>query len=123
MKQKPVPPRQPRVMLPIGTTFSRFRRLVRDLSSEMHKSIELVTEGGETELDKTVIEQLNDPLVHLLRNSIDHGIEPPADRQAAGKPEAGTIVLAAEHAGGEVLLSITDDGRGMPRCWLPIRRT
>ncbi len=100
-------------MLPIGTTFSRFRRLVRDLSSEMHKSIELVTEGGETELDKTVIEQLNDPLVHLLRNSIDHGIEPPADRLAAGKPEAGTIVLAAEHAGGEVLLSITDDGRGM----------
>jgi len=100
-------------MLPIGTTFSRFRRLVRDLSAEMGKSIELVTEGGETELDKTVIEQLNDPLVHLLRNSIDHGIEPPADRLAAGKPETGSIVLAAEHAGGEVLLSITDDGRGM----------
>jgi two-component system chemotaxis sensor kinase CheA len=100
-------------MLPIGTTFSRFRRLVRDLSSEMHKSIELVTEGGETELDKTVIEQLNDPLVHLLRNSIDHGIEAPADRLAAGKPEAGTIVLSAEHAGGEVVLTITDDGKGM----------
>ncbi|MEL7638961.1 MAG: chemotaxis protein CheA [Solidesulfovibrio sp.] len=100
-------------MLPIGTTFSRFRRLVRDLSSEMRKSIELVTEGGETELDKTVIEQLNDPLVHLLRNSIDHGIEPPAERLAAGKPEAGTIVLSAEHAGGEVVLSIIDDGRGM----------
>ncbi len=100
-------------MLPIGTTFSRFRRLVRDLSSEMRKSIELVTEGGETELDKTVIEQLGDPLVHLLRNSIDHGIEPPAERLAAGKPEAGTIVLAAEQAGGEVILSITDDGRGM----------
>ncbi|WP_428563140.1 MAG: chemotaxis protein CheA [Solidesulfovibrio sp. DCME] len=100
-------------MLPIGTTFSRFRRLVRDLSSEMQKSIELVTEGGETELDKTVIEQLNDPLVHLLRNSIDHGIEPPAERLAAGKPEAGTIVLSAEHAGGEVVLSIIDDGRGM----------
>jgi two-component system chemotaxis sensor kinase CheA len=100
-------------MLPIGTTFSRFRRLVRDLSSEMRKSIELVTEGGETELDKTVIEQLNDPLVHLLRNSIDHGIEPPGERLAAGKPEAGTIVLSAEHAGGEVVLSITDDGRGM----------
>ncbi len=100
-------------MLPIGTTFSRFRRLVRDLSSEMSKSIELVTEGGETELDKTVIEQLNDPLVHLLRNSIDHGIEPPAERLAAGKPETGTIVLSAEHAGGEVVLSIIDDGRGM----------
>lgn len=100
-------------MLPIGTTFSRFRRLVRDLSSEMHKSIELVTEGGETELDKTVIEQLNDPLVHLLRNSIDHGIEPPEERLAAGKPETGSIVLSAEHAGGEVVLSIIDDGRGM----------
>jgi two-component system chemotaxis sensor kinase CheA len=100
-------------MLPIGTTFSRFRRLVRDLSSEMGKSIELVTEGGETELDKTVIEQLNDPLVHLLRNSIDHGIEPPEARSAAGKPETGVIVLAAAHAGGEVVLSITDDGRGL----------
>jgi len=100
-------------MLPIGTTFSRFRRLVRDLSSEMDKSIELVTEGGETELDKTVIEQLNDPLVHLLRNSIDHGIESPGERLAAGKPEAGTIILSAEHAGGEVVLTITDDGKGM----------
>ncbi|KHK01412.1 chemotaxis protein CheA [Desulfovibrio sp. TomC] len=100
-------------MLPIGTTFSRFRRLVRDLSSEMQKSIELVTEGGETELDKTVIEQLNDPLVHLLRNSIDHGIESPEERLAAGKPEAGTIVISAEHAGGEVVINITDDGKGM----------
>ena len=100
-------------MLPIGTTFSRFRRLVRDLSSEMAKSIELVTEGGETELDKTVIEQLNDPLVHLLRNSIDHGIESPGERLAAGKSEAGTITLSAEHAGGEVVINITDDGKGM----------
>ncbi len=100
-------------MLPIGTTFSRFRRLVRDLSSEMHKQIELVTEGGETELDKTVIEQLNDPLVHLLRNSIDHGVESPDERTAAGKPAKGRIVLSAEHAGGEVLIRITDDGRGM----------
>jgi len=100
-------------MLPIGTTFSRFRRLVRDLSSEMRKSIELVTEGGETELDKTVLEQLNDPLVHLLRNSIDHGIEPPGERLAAGKSESGAIILSAKHAGGEVVLSIVDDGRGM----------
>jgi len=100
-------------MLPIGTTFSRFRRLVRDLSSEMAKSIELVTEGGETELDKTVIEQLNDPLVHLLRNSIDHGVESPGERLAAGKPEVGTITLSAEHAGGEVVINITDDGKGM----------
>jgi two-component system chemotaxis sensor kinase CheA len=100
-------------MLPIGTTFSRFRRLVRDLSSDMQKQIELVTEGGETELDKTVIEQLGDPLVHLLRNSIDHGIEPPRERMERGKPPTGTIVLSAEHAGGEVLIHILDDGRGM----------
>ncbi|MHC1790756.1 chemotaxis protein CheA [Solidesulfovibrio sp.] len=100
-------------MLPIGTTFSRFRRLVRDLSAEMNKSIELVTEGGETELDKTVIEQLNDPLVHLLRNSIDHGIESPGERLAGGKPESGVITLSAEHAGGEVVITITDDGKGM----------
>ncbi len=100
-------------MLPIGTTFSRFRRLVRDLSSEMQKQIELVTDGGETELDKTVIEQLNDPLVHLLRNSIDHGVESPGERMASGKPPSGRITLSARHAGGEVLLRITDDGRGM----------
>ncbi|MEF3696959.1 chemotaxis protein CheA, partial [Desulfolutivibrio sp.] len=100
-------------MLPIGTTFSRFRRLVRDLSSDMQKQIELVTEGGETELDKTVIEQLGDPLVHLLRNSIDHGIELPRERMECGKPAVGTITLSAEHAGGEVLIRIIDDGRGM----------
>ncbi len=100
-------------MLPIGTTFGRFRRLVRDLSSDMRKQIELVTEGGETELDKTVIEQLGDPLVHLLRNSIDHGIEPPGERVERGKPPTGRIVLSAEHAGGEVLIHIIDDGRGM----------
>ncbi len=100
-------------MLPIGTTFSRFRRLVRDLSSDMQKQIELVTEGGETELDKTVIEQLGDPLVHLLRNSIDHGIEPPRERMERGKPPTGKIILSAEHAGGEVLIHIADDGRGM----------
>lgn len=100
-------------MLPIGTTFGRFRRLVRDLSSEMQKQIELVTEGGETELDKTVIEQLNDPLVHLLRNSIDHGIEEPQTRMDKNKPPAGRITLSARHAGGEVLIRITDDGKGL----------
>jgi len=100
-------------MLPIGTTFSKFRRLVRDLSSELNKEIVLNTNGAETELDKTVIERLGDPLVHLLRNSIDHGIEQPHDREAAGKPPAGMILLSAEHSGGEVLIRITDDGRGM----------
>ena len=77
-------------MLPIGTTFSKFRRLVRDLSGELGKEIELQTEGAETELDKTVIERLGDPLVHLLRNSIDHGIELPEERVANGKPRGGT---------------------------------
>lgn len=102
-------------MLPIGTTFSRFRRLVRDLSVELGKEVELVTRGAETELDKTVIERLGDPLVHCLRNSLDHGIERPDVRRAAGKPEQGTITLAAEHSGGEVLITITDDGAGLNR--------
>ncbi len=100
-------------MLPIGTTFSKFRRLVRDLSAEMGKTIELQTRGAETELDKTVIERLNDPLVHLLRNSIDHGIESPQARRAEGKEPSGTILLAAEHSGGEVIIQIQDDGKGM----------
>ena len=100
-------------MLPIGTTFSKFRRLVRDLSAEFGKDIVLATQGAETELDKTVIERLGDPLMHLLRNSIDHGIESPQERTIAGKPAQGTILLEAEHSGGEVLIRITDDGRGM----------
>ncbi|UZP68469.1 chemotaxis protein CheA [Desulfovibrio mangrovi] len=102
-------------MLPIGTTFSKFRRLIRDLSSELGKEVELVTYGAETELDKTVIERLGDPLVHCLRNSLDHGIEKPDVRAAAGKSRCGTITLAAEHSGGEVLISIVDDGAGLNR--------
>jgi len=100
-------------MLPIGTTFSKFRRLVRDLSAELGKQIELKTKGAETELDKTVIERLNDPLVHLLRNSIDHGVELPDVRRAAGKDPCGEIFLCAEHSGGEVVITIRDDGKGM----------
>ncbi len=100
-------------MLPIGTTFSKFRRLVRDLSDELGKEIELETDGAETELDKTVIERLGDPLVHLLRNSIDHGLEPPAERLTQGKPRRGTIKLTAEHSGGDVLIRIFDDGKGL----------
>jgi len=100
-------------MLPIGSTFSKFRRLVRDLSSELGKEIELVTHGEDTELDKTVIERLGDPLVHLLRNSLDHGVELPQDRVAAGKKPGGIILLEAEHSGSEVLIRITDDGKGM----------
>jgi two-component system chemotaxis sensor kinase CheA len=100
-------------MLPIGTTFSKFKRLVRDLSGELGKEIELNITGAETELDKTVIERLGDPLVHLIRNSIDHGIESPADREAAGKPRQGTIHLVAAHSGANVLIRITDDGAGI----------
>ena len=100
-------------MLPIGTTFSKFKRAVRDLSSEPGKEIELTTEGAETELDKTVIERLSDPLVHLIRNSIDHGIETPDVREAAGKPRRGTIHLSAVHSGAHVLIQIKDDGAGL----------
>ncbi len=100
-------------MLPIDVTFAKLRRLVRDLSNDLGKSILLKTEGGDTELDKTVIEQLNDPLVHILRNSIDHGIEMPEQRQAAGKSEQGVIRLKAEHSGASVLIHIIDDGAGI----------
>ncbi|WP_160011276.1 chemotaxis protein CheA [Rhizobium sp. 18055] len=102
-------------MVPVATLFSRFRRLVHDLARETGKAIELVTEGESTEVDKTVIERLADPLVHLVRNSIDHGLETPADRLAAGKSEAGTVTLSARQAGGEVIISIKDDGRGINR--------
>lgn len=102
-------------MLPISTSFSRFRRLVRDLSKELGKQIELETEGGETELDKTVIERLHDPLVHVIRNSIDHGIESPHERAAAGKPPAGRVSLRARHAGANVEVRVEDDGAGLSR--------
>ncbi|MFW6005660.1 MAG: chemotaxis protein CheA, partial [Desulfonatronovibrionaceae bacterium] len=100
-------------MMPIGATFSKFTRLVRDLSRDLKKEIQLLTKGADTELDKTVIERLNDPLVHLLRNSIDHGIEDPAERQKLGKKRQGTITLSAAHAGGEVIIEIVDDGKGL----------
>jgi len=101
--------------VPIGSLFSRFRRLVHDLSGQLGKEIALVTVGEETELDKTVVEKLNDPLIHLLRNSMDHGLESPEGRAAAGKPACGRIVLTARHAGAEVLISIADDGAGLNR--------
>ncbi|EHJ46841.1 CheA signal transduction histidine kinase [Solidesulfovibrio carbinoliphilus subsp. oakridgensis] len=108
-------------MLPIGATFAKFRRLVRDLATELGKEIELVTVGEETELDKTVIERLGDPLVHLLRNSIDHGVESPEKRTAAGKPATGVIRLAAEHCGGEVVISVADDGAGLDSAAIRVR--
>ncbi len=100
-------------MLPIGGTFTRFKRLIRDLGRELGKDVLLVSEGGETELDKTVIDQLNDPLVHLVRNSIGHGIESPAVRQAIGKPSKGRITLSAKHSGANVVLTVADDGAGL----------
>ncbi|MBI5100999.1 MAG: chemotaxis protein CheA [Nitrospirae bacterium] len=102
-------------MVPIGTTFSRFRRLVRDLSQELGKAVEITTEGAETELDKTVIEKLNDPLVHLIRNCVDHGIELPEVRAAAGKKRKGRVHLAALQSGPNVIIRISDDGAGLDR--------
>ena len=100
-------------MLPIGSTFRRFRRLVRDLAGELGKEVIMTTSGGETEMDKTVIEQLNDPLVHIIRNEIDHGIESPETRVRLGKPRQGTVHLAAEHSGANVLIRISGDGAGL----------
>ncbi|MFN3235421.1 MAG: chemotaxis protein CheA [Pseudomonadales bacterium] len=102
-------------MLPISFTFNRFPRMVRDLSRQLDKKIELEVRGEGTELDKTVMEKIGDPLVHLLRNSLDHGIETPAERLAAGKPETGNVLLVASHQGGNVVIEISDDGRGLPK--------
>jgi two-component system chemotaxis sensor kinase CheA len=100
-------------MVPIGGVFKRMGRLVRDLSVELGKHIELHMEGEETELDRSLVELLADPLVHMIRNSADHGIEPPALRAAAGKPAQGTITLRAYHQGGFVVIRVEDDGRGL----------
>lgn len=102
-------------MLPIGTLFSRFRRMIHDLAQELGKEVDLVTEGAETELDKSILDQLGEPLVHLLRNSIDHGIEGAEERVAKGKSRRGTIRLRAVHTGSTVVVSIEDDGRGIDR--------
>ncbi|MFN3521869.1 MAG: chemotaxis protein CheA [Phenylobacterium sp.] len=102
-------------MVPIAQLFGRFRRLIHDLSRETGKAIEFVTEGETTELDKTVIERLADPLVHLIRNAADHGLEDPEARVAAGKARSGRITLAARQAGAEVIITIADDGKGIDR--------
>ncbi len=100
-------------MLPIAQIFNRFPRLVRDLANKLGKKIELVVEGRETELDRNVIELINDPLIHLIRNAVDHGIEPPEERLALGKPEAGTIRLQAHHRENHIFIIVQDDGRGL----------
>lgn len=108
-------------MMPIGSLFGRFRRLVHDLSRDLGKDIELITSGEETELDKTVIERLADPLVHLIRNAGDHGLESRDGRAAAGKSANGRITLTARHAGAAVLISVGDDGRGLDRARIQAR--
>ncbi|MCW3061925.1 MAG: cheA [Capsulimonas sp.] len=102
-------------MLPIKHAFGRFPRLVRDLAATVGKKIELKTSGEDTELDKGMIESIADPLTHLVRNSIDHGLETPEERRAAGKPETGTVSLHALHEGGSIAVEVSDDGRGLSR--------
>ncbi|MBU1880485.1 chemotaxis protein CheA [bacterium] len=102
-------------MIPLEGTFKRMIRLVRDLSHKAGKKVELALVGEATEVDKTVIEQLNDPLVHIIRNAIGHGLETPDDRQEAGKTETGTVTLEAKYVGGEVWITVNDDGRGLNR--------
>ncbi|MGH8610184.1 MAG: chemotaxis protein CheA [Gammaproteobacteria bacterium] len=100
-------------MLPIGASFNRFPRLVRDLGNKLGKKVELSVSGENTELDKTVLEKIGDPLVHLVRNALDHGIEAPEVRKAAGKPETGLLQLCAYHQGGNIVIEVKDDGAGL----------
>jgi len=102
-------------MIPMSMVFNRFPRMLRDLASKLGKKVELVTQGEATELDKGMVEKITDPLTHLVRNSCDHGIESPGDRVAKGKPEQGTITLAASHQGGSIVIEVRDDGRGLNR--------
>jgi two-component system chemotaxis sensor kinase CheA len=100
-------------MIPVEAVFLRFPRLVRDLSSKLDKKVDLQLGGSETELDRTVVDALGDPLVHLVRNSLDHGLESPDERLAAGKPATGLLEITARHASGSVLITVRDDGRGI----------
>ncbi len=100
-------------MVPISFSFNRFPRLVRDLGHKLRKNVELRVSGENTELDKTVMEKIGDPLVHLIRNALDHGIETPEERRAAGKPDTGVLHLNAYHSGGRILIEIADDGAGI----------
>ncbi|WP_104639201.1 hybrid sensor histidine kinase/response regulator [Helicobacter bizzozeronii] len=100
-------------MQPIGKVFNKFPRMVRDLSRELGKSIELVIDGEETELDKSIVEEIGDPLIHIIRNSCDHGIEKPEDRKMLGKPEMGRVELSAYNEGNHIVIKITDDGTGL----------
>jgi len=100
-------------MQPVGSLFSKFPRLVRDLARDLGKDVQLKLDGVEVEIDKTILEGLSDPLTHMVRNAVDHGIEPSAQRTAAGKPAAGTVTLKASHQAGQVVIEISDDGKGL----------
>ena len=102
-------------MVPVGETFSRFRRVVRDTASSLGKEVQLEIIGGDAELDKSMVEKIADPLMHLVRNSLDHGLEPPQERLASGKGSAGRLTLSAQHEAGAIVISIDDDGRGINR--------
>ncbi|ALT77922.1 chemotaxis protein CheA [Paucibacter sp. KCTC 42545] len=102
-------------MIPMSVVFNRFPRMLRDLAAKLGKKVELVTQGEATELDKSLVEKITDPLTHLVRNSCDHGIELPAERLAKGKPEHGTITLVASHQGGSIVIEVRDDGKGLNR--------
>lgn len=100
-------------MLPIGSIFNKFPRMVHDMSQKVGKSVSLVVHGEDTEMDRSMIDTIYDPLIHLIRNSVDHGIETPVDRRAAGKPETGTVTLTARHEQGRIVVTVEDDGRGI----------
>lgn len=102
-------------MVPLKATFQKMERVVRDVAHKSQKTVRFAVEGEDTEIDRNMVETLNDPLVHMLRNSVDHGIEAPEVRRAAGKPETGTVTLRAYHAAGNVVLEIRDDGNGLDR--------
>jgi two-component system, chemotaxis family, sensor kinase CheA len=102
-------------MVPLRNTFQKMTRLVRDLSHKSGKEVQFVTEGEDTEIDRTMVETLGDPLLHMVRNAVDHGVEPPEQRRAAGKPEAGRVVLRAYQAAGSVVIELQDDGHGLDR--------
>jgi two-component system chemotaxis sensor kinase CheA len=100
-------------MLPIGSVFNKFPRMVRDMSQKVGKLIDVVIHGEDTEMDRSMIDEINDPLIHLIRNSVDHGLETPQERVAAGKPERGTVTLTARHEQGRIIITVEDDGRGI----------
>ena len=101
------------VLIPIDTLMTRFTRLIRDLSGELKKEVNFIAEGADTELDKTIIENLTDPLMHIIRNSMDHGIEHPEEREKKGKTRQGTIRFKAFYSGANVIIEVSDDGAGL----------